>query len=274
MKVHYHNDFDFNRSLLNVGGAHPIKNNIKHFVKYNKDPLIIQTPLLYIPFGVQEYNTRNTLDVSFHNIKYSKQTDHFYNTINAIHNTILDYIDTKDKTIFGIKHSVGYPPLFKLNVEKTSVWNNKREQLSVEDIKKNSFGSLIINLEGFYINEKNIGFIWNVLQIRIKEEINLDTYAFVDDPVAVPVAVAAAPVPVLDKYSRMLKMGISKQSVEQKKLLDGVKTPSTADLLSGLSGLKKVTVSQKKKKFKKPDTNQFVIDQDTILGALKGLKKI
>jgi hypothetical protein len=272
MKVHYHSDFDFNRSLLNVGGAHPIKNNIKHFVKYNKDPLIIQTPLLYIPFGVQEYNTRNTLDVSFHNIKYSKQTDHFYNTVNAIHNTILDYIDTTDKTIFGIKHSVGYPPLLKLNVEKTSVWNNKREQLSLEDIKKNSFGSLIINLEGVYINEKNIGFIWNVLQIRIKEEINLDTYAFVDDPVpSMPSAAVALPI---DKYSRMLKMGISTRAVEQKKLLDGVKTPSAADLLSGLSGLKKVTVSQKKKKFKKPDTNQFVIDQDTILGALKGLKKI
>jgi len=273
MKVQYHKDFIFNKELLNMSVGHPIKNNIKYFVKYNKDPLIIQTPLLYIPFGIQEYNTRNTLDIAFHNIKYSKQTEYFYNTINDIHNTILDILDTKDKTIFGIKHSVGYPPLLKLNVDNTSVWNNTREKLSLEDINKNSFGTFIIHLDGLYISEKNIGFIWNVFQIRIKEEINLDTYAFVDDPI-VPVPVPLRAPPPLDKYSRMLKMGISKQSVEQKKLLDGVKTPSAADLLSGLSSLKKVTVDKKKKKFKKPDTNQFVIDQDTILGALKGLKKI
>jgi len=166
---------------------------------------------------------------------------------------------------------VGYPPLLKLNVDNTSVWNNTQEKLSLEDINKNSFATFIIHLDGLYISKKNIGFIWNVFQIRIKEEINLDTYAFVDDPI-VPVPLLAPP-PV-DKYSRMLKMGISKQAVEQKKLLDGVKKPSAVDLMSGLSSLKKVTIKEKKKKFKKPDTNQFVIDQDTILGALKGLKKI
>ena len=273
MKVIHHKDFYFDSSLLTISVAHPIKNNIKHFVKYNKDYLIIQTPLLYVPFGIQEYNTRNTIDISFHNIKYSKQTEHFYNTINVLHNTILDYVDTKDKTIFGIKHSVGYPPLLKLNVGKTTCWNNNREQMSLEDIKKNSFGSLIIHLEGVYITEKNIGFIWNVLQIRVKEEINLDTYAFVDDPVA-PIAPVALVPPIADKYSRMLKMGISRQAVEQKKLFDGVKKPSAVDLMSGISSLKKVTVEKKKKKFKKPDTNQFVIDQDTILNALNRLKKI
>ena len=167
MKVQYHKDFIFNNELLNISVGHPIKNNIKYFVKYNKDPLIIQTPLLYIPFGIQEYNTRNTLDIAFHNIKYSKQTEYFYNTINTIHNTILDILDTEDKTIFGIKHSVGYPPLLKLNVDNTSVWNNTQEKLSLEDINKNSFATFIIHLEGLYINQKNIGFIWNVFNKKI-----------------------------------------------------------------------------------------------------------
>jgi len=273
MNVQRHYDFDFNSELLTIGVGHPIVNSIKHFIRYTGKSLIIQTPLLYIPFGVQEYNNRKTIDISFHNVKYSKQTEHFYNTINNIHNSVLKYLDIKDKTVFGIKHSVGYPPLLKLNLKNTSMWNSNREQLSLENMSKNSFATSIINLEGVYINEKNIGFIWNVLQIRVKEEINLDTYAFVDEPLISAPTVAPTS-QKLDKYAKMLKMGISLQAVEQKKLLDGVKTPSTVDLLSGLSSLKKITIKEHKKNFKKPDTNQFVIDQDTILGALKGLKKI
>jgi len=264
-------EFTFNSKLLSISVEHPVGNNILHFIKYNKSPFIIQSPLLYVPFGCQQFNNHDTLDISFHNVKYSSLTKQFYDTINNIHNYILSNFNTSNKTVFSIKHSVGYPPILKTNSDNVSAWNNKREELLRNTIQKNTFAVCILHLKGIYINDKSFGFIWETLQVRLKEEVNLNLYAFIDSPT--PTAIPTLPI---DKYSKMLKMGISKQAVEQKKLMDGaIKKPSVTDLMSGLSQLKKVKVSRKEKelRFKKPDSNQFVIDQDTILNALKRLKK-
>ena len=266
-------EFTFNSKLLSISVEHPMGNNILHFIKYNKSPFIIQSPLLYIPFGCQQFNHHNTLDISFHNVKYSSLTKQFYDTINNIHNYILSNFNTSNKTVFSIKHSVGYPPILKTNSDNVSVWNNKREELR-NTIQKNTFVVCILHLKGIYINDKSIGFIWETLQVRLKEEVNLNLYAFIDSPLPIPLVVAKSPTWPVDKYSKMLKMGISKQAVEQKKLMDGeIKKPSATDLMTGLFKLKKVQINKNEKKIKNPDTNQFVIDQDTILNALKRLKK-
>jgi len=274
MNILSNKEFTFNSKLLSISVEHPVGNNILHFIKYNKSPFIIQSPLLYVPFGCQQFNNHNTLDISFHNVKYSSLTKQFYDSINNIHNYILSNFNTSNKTIFSIKHSVGYPPILKTNSDNVSVWNNKREELR-NTIQKNTFAVCILHLKGIYSNDKSIGFIWETLQVRLKEEVNLNLYAFIDSPLP-PVKVKSVTLPI-DKYSKMLKMGISKQAVEQKKLMDGaIKKPSATDLMSGLSQLKKVKTIYKEKdkdsKFKNPDSNQFVIDQDTILNALKGLK--
>jgi len=268
-------EFTFNSKLLSISVEHPVGNNIIHFIKYNKSPFIIQSPLLYIPFGCQQFNNHNTLDISFHNVKYSSLTKQFYDSINDIHNYILSNFNTSNKTIFSIKHSVGYPPILKTNSDNVSAWNNKREELLRNTIQKNTFAMCILHLKGIYINDKSFGFIWETLQVRLKEEVNLNLYAFIDSPTPTAIPSVVATTLPIDKYSKMLKMGISKQAVEQKKLMDGaIKKPSATDIMSGLSQLKKVKTIYKEKnsKFKKPDSNQFVIDQDTILNALKGLK--
>ena len=267
-----HKTLDIDTTRLSLSVRHPVGKSLIRFVNYKKKPIFIQTPLMYIPFD--RYNDQKNLDISFHNIKYSKNAKKFYDDVNIIHNCLSE-INNNNKTILTLKHSVGYPPILKTTCENVRVFSSAREQLPKETIKKNTFGTFILQLVNLWENEHNIGFTWNILQLRIKEEINLDKYAFVDDPVLPILPPVPIPPPVprhLDKYTSMLKMGISKEAVEQKKLMDGaIKKPSAVDLMSGLSKLKKVKTSKKKKI--KPDTNQFVIDQDTILNALKGLKK-
>ena len=122
-----------------------------------------------------------------------------------------------------------------------------------------------------------MGFIWVAKQIRLKEEIVFNEYAFVDDNITPTILNMPVPPPLSlsnDKYSKMLKMGVSKEAVEQKKVLDGIKKPSIQDLQLGLNNLKKVKKIKKKKQFNKPDTNQFIIDKNTIYNALKNLKSI
>jgi hypothetical protein len=264
-------DFSVDTNKLSLSVKHPIPGATLRFIEYNKNPLIIQTPLLYIPFGFQEYKTKRTLDISFHNIQYSKKTKKLYSTIQEVHQTILEINKATNKKILGIKHYVGYPPSLKTNGDSVKVFGVNKENLPIESVKKNLFACFILQLENLWESDKYIGFNWKILQLRVKAEINLDIYAFVDDPVInAPVTLPLSQ----DKYSRMLKMGISKQAVEQKKLMDGeIKKPSATDLMTGLSKLKKVQINKNEKKIKNPDTNQFVIDQDTILNALKGLKK-
>jgi len=272
-----HKTFNFNPNKLFLSIGHPVLKKILYFTKYNKEPLIIQSPLLYIPFNIQDTKNHKNIHFSFHNISYSKQTKHFYDTIVNIHNSILSKIKTLNKTVYGIKETIGFPPILRINIDNTSIWNQNKQKISIEKLKKNTFGTFILHLEGIYTNSKNVGFIWVAKQIRLKEEIVFNEYAFVDDNITPTILNMPVPPPLSlsnDKYSKMLKMGVSKEAVEQKKVLDGIKKPSIQDLQLGLNNLKKVKKIKKKKQFNKPDTNQFIIDKNTIYNALKNLKSI
>jgi len=47
-----------------------ISNDFTNYpIKYKNKNLIIQTPIVYLPFGINKYNNKSYIDISFINIK-------------------------------------------------------------------------------------------------------------------------------------------------------------------------------------------------------------
>ena len=66
------------------------------YIKYlNNDSLILQTPYIYIPFGITTYNTSKYLDIPFNN-ESEDETIVLRETIIAINDYIRNMLLTKD----------------------------------------------------------------------------------------------------------------------------------------------------------------------------------
>ena len=55
------------------------ENMYKYPIKYLANDLIIQTPIIFIPFGLSMYNNKTCLDISFININNDKEMTTFKN---------------------------------------------------------------------------------------------------------------------------------------------------------------------------------------------------
>ena len=83
----------------------------------------------------------------------------------------------------------------------------------IEKIDNYSYCTFIIDLEGLWLNDDNIWFQWNLLQVRIRLPTHLSEYSFIDEIVEHKKRD--------DKYDKMLKMGVPKAAVERQRALDG-----------------------------------------------------
>ena len=70
-----------------------ISNEYTHYpIKYNNNNLIIQTPIVYLPFGINKYNNKSYIDMSFINSSN--------NSMSQFKNSIVDitkYIKKKNE---------------------------------------------------------------------------------------------------------------------------------------------------------------------------------
>ena len=66
-----------------------ISNNFTNYpIKYKNNNLIIQTPIVYLPFGINKYDNKSYIDISFINIKNDNIMREFKELIVNIHNCI------------------------------------------------------------------------------------------------------------------------------------------------------------------------------------------
>ena len=87
------------------------------------------------------------------------------------------------------------------------------DQNKINTIEKYTYGSFIFQIEGLWINNKDIWFQCNLLQAKIVIPTHLKEYSFIDEIIEIK--------EINDKYEKMIKMGVPKEAVERKKLLDG-----------------------------------------------------
>lgn len=260
-KVHFSKDFSFIPIIYD-----------------NKD-FIIQTPKLFSPFEVQQYpnNNKKYLNLSFQDLK-DKHTEQFIKNC-------LDILYKKTKEKYSNNYHIekfikenDYSKWMRFKLPEYCKFYDQNKKL-IETFPSKVIGSFIIQLSGLWLLNNNIIFNWNIIQGQVTLPIKLKDFIIVDDdnkinmrsslPPPPPPPLPPPPPPPLpplklNKYDKMLKIGIPKEAVKQKKTIDT--TIKESDLKS--IKLKKVSKDEKQSIVQ----DSYLPSLNEIRIALKSLK--
>lgn len=210
-------DFDINKlsymdvRTLETGGK-------MVYTSYNKSPLVIQTPLMYAPFGLQKWTNdgkdKYTLNLSFRGMDSSKSLQTFHKMLNDLDRKLVEdgfanqaswfkgkkYNSTevlealytplitpaKDKNTGEVTDK--YPATFKVSMPqkdgqfKCEVYDDKEN--AVDILAMNTKGarmSAIIQFAGLWFAGGKFGSSWKVVQLLVKPNQNISGFAFKRD---------------------------------------------------------------------------------------------
>ena len=103
----------------------------KYPIKYLANDLIIQTPIIFIPFGLSMYNNKTYLDISF--INNDKEMNTFKNIIHQINTCVKNKINKKNKKLRftnSIKKSTNlYPDRLRLCIKDDIMVFNEHKKI-------------------------------------------------------------------------------------------------------------------------------------------------
>ena len=272
-----HKNFSLNKNKIKIKKKQKFSEDFTFIpINYDFRDLIIQTPILFIPFGKQKYSindSKSYIDLSFQNMINDKNIEIFFNNLRKLYLTIKEYFNDYLVEDFLKKNKYSYSMRFKIDDE--CLFFDQNKNIYKNEIKK-TFGSFIIHLNGLWVMENRIWFQWYIVQAKINIPIVIKEYIFIDeddDNKEIKKSFIPPPPPPPpplfknnDKYSKMLKLGIPKHAVEQKKRMDRIRPEDLQNVQ-----LKKNNF--KKSKIKKND-NSFTPSLDEIRNAKQKLQKI
>ncbi len=241
-------------------------------IKIKKDDFMIQTPSLFVPYGIQKnMNLKDQVVISFQNKDNDNYTQKFLDDLESIYQLIYDHFksnnninpfikDYKDKKIMNLK------------IDSSCLIYDRNKKI-IDDLPIYSYASFIIHLAGLWISDNDIWFQWYSLQIKVDNKISLSKYSFKDKPNIPPPPPLPPPppmVPMKDKYKKMISLGIPTDAVNQKKILDCRASINKNMLLSV-----KLKKNNQKKDIIQSDMNGFEPPSlDTLQLALKKLRSV
>ena len=205
------NDID----IKNITIKHKINisNDFTNYpIKYKNNNLIIQTPIVYLPFGINKYNNKSYIDISFINIKNDPVMREFKELIVNIHSCIKKKVSKKIKFVSSFKSTEFYPDRLRLSFYgDILVFNDSKNLITLEYIKSKLYSKLLIIPQFLWTNNKVAGIVWNILQIKIYSKPMLDTYSFIDEDEV-----------NIEKYIKMIKCGVPTQAIKIKMSLEKI----------------------------------------------------
>lgn len=209
----------FNASDLKFGPLEKNKKGGKMVSLYTAAPdgskkrIMLQTPVVAVPFGVTPYQEVGTgelqsysIDISFRNLETDPRIADFLARMRNLDDVLLDAAVANSKEWFGkamskdvVKEFIRklvkdptnkqYPPVMKIKVpvqngEPTSqFYDENRQPVGIDYIIKGSTIKMILELNPsvWFVN-KNFGVTFKLLQAAVvTRPRRLDTYAFCDD---------------------------------------------------------------------------------------------
>ena len=256
-------------------------------IMYNNNDLIIQTPVLFIPFPLSNYNT---LDISFTNTDDNDDIKIFQDSIKLIINKVRKKY--KRKFINPLIEDNYYPCRLRCDVSKNIlIFDENKILTNVKIFHAKTYCKFLLHISRLWTHKTKYGLCISILQAKLHKpkEIVLEDYSFIDsdsDSEEHPID--------LSKYKSMLKAGVPKDAIIQKMNIDNINpnlmfntvppapplpappmmpNPRGALLSSINAGnfkLKKVTSQRKKTP---TNHNGFKISSNDLLNALSNLKK-
>lgn len=246
---------DVDASNLHLKKTQTINHNLKIIpIKYKKHyNLIIQTPIMGIPFNINIYKGKYYLSLSFQNYDIDDEMKYFFDKINTINKKIKSYLSKKNKECDysfddSIKTNNEYPPIIRVNIpdyDKLLVFDEQKNQIGVTKVNKKTQCYSIIHLSHIWNHNMDYGISWKLLQLRmIENQVSLSTYSFIEkivlkrgdekdheetdhslnNSVEIKEEDKIKNHPDFKKYFTMLKFGVSKEAVRNRLLLDGLDT--------------------------------------------------
>jgi len=201
-----------NIKLLTIKKQINISNEFTNYpIKYDNNNLIIQTPIMYIPFGINKYNNKSYIDISFINSDKNDMKK-LKSIILNINNHIKKKFKKKNiKFLSSFKSTEFYPDRLRLSFyDDILVFSESKKLLNLDYIKSKSYVKLLIIPQFIWTNNNSYGIVWNILQMKIYSKPMLDTYSFIDDDINI------------DKYIKMIKCGVPSQAVKNKMSQDKI----------------------------------------------------
>lgn len=285
-----------------------VTNTIEYYpIKYNTDSghnvWVVQTPLMFIPFQLSNYESRNNyLDISFTSHEHDTDIDRFLKFVKKtnryfIHHKIFKKFSFKD----SLKEKTGcFPERLRLNYNKNNnirVFNEENNSIDISKLHPKMYGKFLIQISNIWVNRSNkeYGLIWNIAQIKLSTNLIYTPleFAFIEDKTEEDISDSN---PKYKHYFFMKKIGLDINMVRHKLSKDGLdsgiadivfetkkdttydtikKTPHTRpnflDMIGTGVPLKKIKIV--KKKSISPKNNNLVPSQEDIQGALSRLRK-
>lgn len=167
----------------------------------DRNKLRINTPKCKLPFGISEYNSKFSLQLSLQGL--SEQMQDFKTFISKLDEKNIE-MGSKYSTKWFKKNLVkdtvkelynpilkqtnpNYPPNIKVKLPFRDdtflgeVFDLNRNIISLNDITKGCYVEAIIELSGVYFVAKEFGISWKVIQLKIYPSENIKGYAFIED---------------------------------------------------------------------------------------------
>ena len=160
---------DINIKDLSIKKQINVSNEFTNYpIKYNNSNLVIQTPIVFLPFGINKFNYKSYIDFSFINSKNDKTMKDFKTKIININNHLKNKFSSKRKFISNFKSTEYYPDRLRLSFyEDILVFNEAKSLITLEYIKSKLYSKLLIIPQFLWTNNEVAGIVWNILQMKI-----------------------------------------------------------------------------------------------------------
>lgn len=216
-------------------GNHIIKFPIKYKYKSRKYNLLIQSPKMYLPFQLMNFNNYYIIDYSFCNIDFDAKQNLFLILLNEINIKIRKLIKSGDLSIYfkhnkmvsSLKSKFMYPNILRTKIYNKNpnyfeIYNQNKELISFDEIRNSLYCKSILFLSDIWISLKNksYGLTWNTLQMKIELPLYLKGYRFLEDHCD-DNNDSIENHTVYKKYFKMIKMGIPLNAVKHKMKMNG-----------------------------------------------------
>lgn len=165
------------------------------FVNTHGERLRFQTPVLRMPFGVNDSNGRKSIDFSISDQGFAKFIQSIDDAViqSAVHNSKSWFKKelTEDviKELYKktLKPSEKYPPLMRMKLPTVEneftgeIYDSNQNMLGMNALQKGTRIQVIAEVTGIYFVAKEFGISWKIVQIKVMPQNRLSGFAFIDE---------------------------------------------------------------------------------------------